>query len=1537
MLQRRVSPAKEYARRTLQVVALVGTLIVGIIALALIVSQTPWFRDWLRRYAVRQAGQYVNGTLTIGSLNGNLFTGVQLGDVAIDVNGEHVMTLKQVEVKYSIGELVSQGLTTVQSIRLEQPFVLVRHDASGWNLSRLVKRQAQEANRQGPRRSISLPDIEIVDGRAVVEDRLPSPNYRIPSRIDGLNVKAGFAYAPVHYSVTLDQLAFNGHAPDLTLSKLAGRIGTRDDDLHVEKLFLQTAQSSVTIDGAVRNYLARPSLQLTVSAPSLSLPEFGGVFPVVQGYNLHPVFDVKATGPQDALQLAMNVKSEAGIVSGTVTGDLLAPDLGVRGDVDLRNLDLAPVLKNPGQKSDITGHATVDLRLPGTPKGAAAFDRLRGRVVFAGPKVVAQGYTASNVKVTADLAGRRINLDGRANAYGASATAKGFIATPASAGQPTVIDLAGAASRIDLASLPRKVNAPRVKSNLNATAYHVKGSFARRTSVEGSVTLAQSTIAGGTLFDGTTGEFSLTSVTGRPGLETLTYAARGEVRDLNLQSVGQAFQIVALDKPEYASRINTTFDVKGSGTIAETMTVDATGTAISSEVFGGTLPRMEYEAHLAQNSLRGRANGEFRDFDPGRVTANTKFNGHASGRVNAAFGIANLSQPITVDSITADGSLHLDKTTIAGVAIDTADVQGQYANRRGEIRQGSVKGPDFEIQASGPIALDQAGQSNLKYHVAATNLAPLGALVNQPAISGSAVADGTLTGNASTLKFDGTVDGSKLGYQENRALDLNSTYSVAVPDLAFDRAQVKAQTNATFVKLGSVDINSVTATTTYADRTLQFQAHVAQGPSGGHAESAAGGNSSGTRELDATGSVIFHPDHQELHLPSLALRTQGVEWKSAPGAQATVKYGQDRIEVQNLKLVNTDQVLNVDGAFALGEEARFDGIKVHAENVDVAQLEKLALQNRGLTGRLSADATISGSAKAPEVKGHVGVANGGFQQFKYESLTADGSFTGDRVQLDARVVQAPGAELTAQGTVPLSALKPNPPGTPEHVANPVDAIDLRIQSSRIDLGIIQGMTNQLTNVTGTVQADVRVTGSGRDPHLQGYVDLQNGAFAVVPAGTSFAGVTTRIELNQDRIRVPRLQILDEHGKALTIQGELAVHEGQAGAVNVSIDSDDFKLAENDLADVHVESHLKLTGEVRKPRLEGQLRVDQGRLEVDKILLLFANPYAEEALPDVISAQETTRSVKGADEATREALARGRQIGAEEADARNATAPETPAPKTGVFSALELDIHFMAPDNLVLRGDDLRPGGPTSMQAGSVNATVGADLVVTKAADGPIILRGDANTVRGFYEFQGRRFTLQRGGTVRFLGLPDLNPRIDVSAERLIPNTGVTARIQVTGTARAPQIALTSSPPLDEADILSLIVFNRSVNELGTGERASLAETAGGIASGFVASSLGRSIGKALDIDLFEITTTDVNTGDTAGGVTLGKQVNDKAFVRFRQQFGQRSFTEFMLEYQLARFLRVDTSFAPETSGVANRLTQRKVERAGLDLIFFFSY
>jgi len=159
-----------------------------------------------------------------------------------------------------------------------------------------------------------------------------------------------------------------------------------------------------------------------------------------------------------------------------------------------------------------------------------------------------------------------------------------------------------------------------------------------------------------------------------------------------------------------------------------------------------------------------------------------------------------------------------------------------------------------------------------------------------------------------------------------------------------------------------------------------------------------------------------------------------------------------------------------------------------------------------------------------------------------------------------------------------------------------------------------------------------------------------------------------------------------------------------------------------------------------------------------------------------------------------------------------------------------------------------------------------------------------------------------------------------------------ARVHLAGTAREPELRLSSTPPQDEADILSLIVFNAPINSLGTDERVALAQRAGAIASGFVTAPLAGSIGRALDVDLFEIETTSEAAGFGAA-VTLGQQLNEQGFVRFGQNFGPQDASEFILEYQLAEFLRFQGSVAPGGGVKANRVIMRGVERGAADLIF----
>ena len=44
-----------YTRRFLQVVAFLATLVVGSTAMAVIITQTTWFKEWLRSYIVRRS------------------------------------------------------------------------------------------------------------------------------------------------------------------------------------------------------------------------------------------------------------------------------------------------------------------------------------------------------------------------------------------------------------------------------------------------------------------------------------------------------------------------------------------------------------------------------------------------------------------------------------------------------------------------------------------------------------------------------------------------------------------------------------------------------------------------------------------------------------------------------------------------------------------------------------------------------------------------------------------------------------------------------------------------------------------------------------------------------------------------------------------------------------------------------------------------------------------------------------------------------------------------------------------------------------------------------------------------------------------------------------------------------------------------------------------------------------------------------------------------------------------------------------------
>jgi autotransporter translocation and assembly factor TamB len=563
-------------------------------------------------------------------------------------------------------------------------------------------------------------------------------------------------------------------------------------------------------------------------------------------------------------------------------------------------------------------------------------------------------------------------------------------------------------------------------------------------------------------------------------------------------------------------------------------------------------------------------------------------------------------------------------------------------------------------------------------------------------------------------------------------------------------------------------------------------------------------------------------------------------------------------------------------------------------NLDLASVDALLLRPPQFSGRVHASGEVTGSKDQPRASAEFQVREGGFRQFKYETFGGQVGYAEDQLTLDTRLQQNAAHWISAKGTLPVALFSQPEPG--DEAAGAGKPIDLTIDSSPIDLGLVQGFTTALTNVTGALEAHLKVTGTASDPRPEGTVTVRDGALTVEPTGVSYTNLAGQIDLKPDRVHIDQLTVLDNHQSALTVTGDLAIRERQLGGVQLYVTAEDFKVIDNEMGNVRIESSLEVNGELRAPRVGGYFGVTTGELNLDEIIeLVGPSAYAT----------EQTEFLTAPD--------RGEQ---------------PPAP--GPLGALAMDVQLYVPNDLVVRASSLQtPGSPIGL--GALNVTLGGDLRAVKTPSNRLQLYGSINTVRGTYDFQGRRFEILRDGGVHFDGVDELDPRLDVRTRRLI--RAVEAFVTIRGTLKEPEILLTSNPPLEEADILALVVFNQPLNELGEGQQISLAARAQALAAGAVANQLAQTIGGALNLDTFEIEVAP--EAGTDAMVTIGQQLGRSLYVKVQQGVGDQSLTNIILEYELRNWLRLQTNVAQGST--TQQSVFRRVPDTGTDIIFFFSF
>src|SRR5262249_14957861 len=157
--------------------------------------------------------------------------------------------------------------------------------------------------------------------------------------------------------------------------------------------------------------------------------------------------------------------------------------------------------------------------------------------------------------------------------------------------------------------------------------------------------------------------------------------------------------------------------------------------------------------------------------------------------------------------------------------------------------------------------------------------------------------------------------------------------------------------------------------------------------------------------------------------------------------------------------------------------------------------------------------------------------------------------------IDLRLDQAPGIAVTANGKIPMALFDRGGQDQP---------IDVTIRSTSISLGLIEGVTSVVRNVSGDARFDVRVIGTGHDPHFDGSVSFANAAFVAAASGVRYKNSTAAIRLAPDRITVESLHLEDNNGHPLDVHGSLGTHELRVGELELEATARRFEVIRNEL-------------------------------------------------------------------------------------------------------------------------------------------------------------------------------------------------------------------------------------------------------------------------------------------------------------------------------------------------------------------------------------
>jgi hypothetical protein len=1045
-------------RRFFKTTYYLAVIVLFVVVAVLGFTQTKVFRSYVRTMVLDAVKNELHGELTLGPIEGNLFTGFHVDDVILRKDGEPVLTVQSIHARYDPFGFITKSVA-VSNVTLTKPFIsLTRSTAGIWTISRLLATSPEDTVPSSW--AINLKSITIIDGAVRIVDSLAlalrsKDNSRTPSpgridyanlQIDSLNLEAGLTVEGRDLGLAVRSLVCSVPAYGVRLQQLRGEASLTPALASVKNLSLVTGKSSLELDARMDGInvtrieelaeLGKMPVSLRLKIENLDFAELAQfIGRPVKFLERSVSGELAAEGRFGALnvqKLALRTASTAVQISGMLTNLHQPSDL----ELDLESLKnkvdpadvrrLMPTLGIPDLSR--LGVITYDLKFKGKP------------TVFAVKFASLSKLGGINTDATLDLSEGKFVYDGTirtrdfdlAPATGDSALSSSLNMFITAKGQSAKLTEMTSLARIEIDSS----SFHRLPVGRSVVVVDVADRTVRPRC---SVRIGTSRIEiGGTLQ--------------LEPHEVVRYDVSGRVNSLNLAELTRL--------KRYTSDLS--FDIQASGQLRS---FDDLSGSIGINLFRSTIDTVQFAG--------GPATIRFNTLDANPQTIEVQsaiLDMSAQGRVTPSS---------LLSSIIRGASLTGEAFRYRITQLDSVRGSSEGQGSRGGVRAF----PRLEGESTA-YTLD----------LSVKDCYPVGVLLGRY-IDGQISLKGEIHDEAAGLRMSGQVIAPEIRYADSTvsfaAWDGNVAYALSGLSSEHLLKSMKLEVG---VKAKRFDIESLETSNLSVEGTMV-----------GDSASLAGTavlDSLVTVQLKGTGALA--PRFFTFRLHQLKTDFQSQVFQCDQPVQLLV--GRDGLQINNLLLRRDTEELLVRGIIdPTGVSDVFADIRA----LKIANLPKLLRRTRPIEslptmgGLLNATGSFKGSFEDPQFSMNLNATAVRYESQDLGRVAIQSSYA-DRVlniyaQLQGqRDNTSSNPELLVNGTVPYNLTLR---GTDERVLEGEMNLDVRANNFRLE--ILDPFVSELSDLRGTMNSNMKMRGTVQSPLYEGSLTLQNAQFMFEPLGIQY--------------------------------------------------------------------------------------------------------------------------------------------------------------------------------------------------------------------------------------------------------------------------------------------------------------------------------------------------------------------------------------------------------------------------------------------------